>query len=232
MANSSIDINDPDYIRPEIIQSYIDKFRKASAGGAMARHTKESLNWFRRRVSKDLKFNRRRLLVDRGDYRTRTGKENKTLVGRLYYFEYDAKEAGDKELGVYDRFPMIFIFNTSISNDGRKLIHAINMHYLLPKERALVYLNLMKLRNKKGWSNLTKLKASWDLLKSVAAHSLLNRAVHTYRVDRVMSNRMVEIHADDWEIATFLRLEEWRKVDDHKPAKQAEIRKAQRAKRK
>lgn len=232
MANSSIDIDDDDYIRPEMIQSYIDKFQKAQASApAMVRHSRESLDWFRKRVSKDLKYNRRRLIGGHADYRIRKGNENRTLVGRLYYFEYDAKEAGDRELGVYDRFPMVFVFNTSLSNDGKKLIHAINMHYLVPRERMIVYLKLMKLRNKKGWTNATKLKATWNLLKSVADHNLLKRAVHTYRVDRVVGSRMVEIHAADWEIATFLRLEDWRKPDSS-TANQKLVRKTHLAKSK
>lgn len=229
MANSSIDVDDPDYFKPEIIQSYINKFQKAVASGsAMARHSKESLDWFRKRVSKDLKYKPRRLLQDHGDYRVRKGREGKTLIGRLYYYEYEAVEAGDRELGVYDRFPMVFVFNTSKTEDGRQLLHAINMHYLTPRERAVVYLKLMKLRNKKGWTNATKLKASWALLKSVAEHDLLKRAVHSYRVDRILNHKMVEIHAEDWEIATFLRLEQWIKVDSGSHADQKGIRKTQR----
>jgi hypothetical protein len=229
---AAIDVDEDDFMRPEIIQSYIDKFQKATSSGAtMERHSRESLDWFRKRVGKDLKYNRRRLIKDNGDYKIRKGRENKTLVGRLYYFEYDAKEAGDRELGVYDRFPMVFVFNTSISNDGAKLIHAINMHYLVPRERMLVYLKLMKLRNKKGWTHATKLRASWALLKSVAEHNLLKRAVHTYRVDRVVGSRMVEIHAADWEIATFLRLEDWRKPDST-AANQKSVRRSHLAKSK
>ena len=229
MASNAIDIDDPDYIRPEMIQSFIDRFQKASGSGVlMQRHTRESLDWFRKIVSKNMMYNRRRLIKGNADYRIRKGRENKTLIGRQYYFEYEAVEAGDRELGVYDRFPMIFVFNTSVSNDGAKLIHAINMHYLVPRERAIIYLKLMKLRNKKGWSNATKLRASWNLFKSVADHHLLKRAVHTYRVDRVVGSRMVEIHASDWEIATFLRLEDWRKPEDHSSADQKGIRKSQR----
>jgi hypothetical protein len=122
---------------------------------------------------------------------------------------------------------MTFVFNTSVSEEGKKLIHAINMHYLLPRERAIVYLKLMKLRNKKGWTNATKLKASWALLKSVANHDLLKKAVHTYRVDRLAS-KMVEIHASDWEVATFLRLEQWVRPDTGAHADQKGIRKTQR----
>ena len=230
----AIDVDDPAFQWPELIQSYIDKFTKAQqSNAALARHTQSSLDWFRKRVGKDLRLNRRRLLRDHGDYRQRTGRENRTLIGRLYYFEYNAEEAGDRDLGVYDRFPMVFVFNASLSKQNKKLLHAINMHYLTPRERMIVYLKLMRLRNKKGWTNATKLKASWELLKSVADHNLLKRAVHSYRVDRIVNHRMVEIHATDWEIATFLRIEQWIHADvGHTPANQKGIRKQQRARSK
>jgi hypothetical protein len=125
---------------------------------------------------------------------------------------------------------MVFVFNTSVSKEGHKLVHAINMHYLVPRERALVYLKLMKIRNKKGWTNATKLKASWAILKQVAQHSLLKRAVHTYRVDRVVGSRMVEIHAYDWEIAIFLQLAQWVKPGnqetDQRSVKETHARRA------
>lgn len=228
MATTTIDVDDPDYVRPEIIQSYLDKFRRATAG-EVKRHTQESLDWFRKRISKDLRLNRQRLIRDSGDYRRRTGRENKTLVGRLYYFHYEAVEAGDRENNVYDQFPMIFIFNTSMSNDGKKLIHALNMHYLLPKERAFVYLKLMKIRNKKNWNNATKLKLSWEVIKQLMSHHLYEKAVHTYRVDRIKT-KLIEIHPFDWEVATFLRLEQWIHVEGH-AVKQKDIRTSHRSKK-
>lgn len=227
MATSQIEANDEDFMSPEIIQSYINKFQKAQASNvSLKRYTKESLDWFRMRVSKDTKYNRQRLIKNYGDYKRRSGKENKTLVGRLYYFEYRAVEAGDKENNVYDQFPMVFIFNTSISSEGKKLLHGLNMHYLHPKERAIVYLKLLHVRNKKGWTNATKLKVSWEIIKSLVDHRLYEKAVHTYRVDRIQT-KLIEIHPAHWEIAVFLRLETWVHVDVG-TVDQKEIRKARR----
>lgn len=230
MTTTQIEVDDEDYVPPELISSYITKFKKASASNAnLVRYTADSLNWFRLRVSKDTKYNRQRLIKNYGDYKRRTGKENKTLVGRLYYYEYEAVEAGDKENNVYDQYPMVFIFNTSLSNDGKKLLHGLNMHYLHPRERAIVYLKLLHVRNKKNYTNATKLKLSWQIIKSLVNHTLYEKAVHTYRVDRIRS-KLIEIHPAHWEIAVFLRLETWISVDQAKPADQQAIRKARRTK--
>lgn len=226
MAN--IEADDDDYIPPELISSYITKFKKAQmSNSALERFTKSSLDWFRIRVSKDTKYNRQRLIKGYGDYTRRTGKENKTLVGRLYYFEYKAVHAGDKENNVYDQFPMVFIFNTSKSDDGKKLLHGLNMHYLHPKERAIVYLKLLQVRNKKNYTSAMKLKLSWQIIKTLVNQRLYEKAVHTYRVDRIQS-RLIEIHPAHWEIAVFLRLETWVHIDIG-TVDQKEIRKARRS---
>lgn len=225
MAN--IEADDEDFISPELIQSYINKFKKAQISNtALERYTKGSLDWFRMRVSKDTKYNRQRLIKGFGDYTRRTGKENRTLVGRLYYFEYKAVEAGDRENNVYDQYPMVFIFNASKTDDGKKLLHGLNMHYLHPKERAIVYLKLLQVRNKKNYTSAMKLKLSWQIIKTLVNHKLYEKAVHTYRVDRLQS-RMIEIHPAHWEIAVFLRLETWVNVDVG-AVDQKEIRKARR----
>lgn len=218
-----IEPHQPGYVHPDIIQSYIDKFNKV---GLYQRHTKDSLEWFRKRVSKDLRFNRQRLIHNSGDYKRRTGRENKTLIGRLYYFEYAAEQAGDKENQVYDSFPMVFIFNTSVSKEGKKLIHALNLHYLQPKERAFLYLKLMKIMSKKNWTHATKAKLSWEVITHLVSSKIYEKAVHSYRVDRIQS-KLIEIHAIDWEIATFLRLEQWVHVEG-KHVDQKDIRASHR----
>ena len=97
---------------PEIVQRFIDKYKAAHRGNAIERHTAESLLWFRRRVSKDTKLNRTALIRSHGDYATKKGREQRyTLIGKLFYFHYAAETAGNKALGVFDEFPMVFIFN-------------------------------------------------------------------------------------------------------------------------
>ena len=204
MANTTP--KDDDYVTPELIQSYINKFNVATKG-SIERNTVASADWFRRRLSKDLNPNRMSFINSHGDYKTRKGTE-KSLIGRLYYFKYMAHLPGDPELPIYDQFPMVFIFNTSKSNDGHNLVHALNVHYLQPKARGMLLLKLLKLKNNKTWSNRTRLKISWELIKSHCNHKLYEHAVKTYRVDRIKT-RLIEILPMDWEIAVFLRLEKW-----------------------
>jgi hypothetical protein len=196
---------------PDLLKRFIDKFKSAT-GGLVDRHTAESLLWFRRRVSKDTKLNRQALIKSHGDYKAKRGRENRnTIVGKLFYFHYEAETAGDKERGVFDEFPMVFIFNSTKSKEGKQVLWGLNLHYATPAERAILYMKLLKLKNTKGWTEKTKLRVSWALIKQVAAHPVYTKCVHAYRVDR-MKSRMIEIEPYDWEVAVFLQLQRWKKI--------------------
>lgn len=228
MANRQIDVNDENYEAPVLVQNYIDKFKKAQLSDhSLRQHTKESLDWFRRRVSKDMKHSRYTMLRESGSYKRRTGLEGRaTLVGRLFYFAYEAVEAGDRLNNVYDQYPMTFVFNVSESANGDKLMHGLNVHYLTPKEKAVLFVKLSTIRNKKGWTNATKLKISWDIIKAIVGHKIYEKAVHTYRADRFQS-KLIEIHPEHWEIATFLQLSKFVSIDGS-AVKQAAIRASHR----
>lgn len=215
---------DDDFVSPEIIQSYLKKFNIATKG-AVDRNTKESLTWFQKRLAKDTNPNRMALINNHGDYKTRKGTE-KSLIGRLYYFKYQAEMPGDPELPVYDAFPMIFIFNTGKSEEGNSLVWGLNLHYLQPREKSILLLKLLKLKNNKTWSHRTKLKLSWELIKAHVDHKLYKRAVHAYRVDR-MKSRLIEILPLDWEICIHLQLQKFVHVDG-KTVYSSDVRKAHR----
>lgn len=190
---------------PEVLDRYIKKFNSAT-NGTIERHTKESLEWFRKRLSKDLNVPRMKLIKDAADYKKRTGNEN-SLIGRLYYFHYQAEEAGDKELGVYDEFPMVFIFNSTKNKMGQRVLWGLNLHYATPQQRAVLYTQLLKVKTG-GWSSKTKLRLTWNVIKTISSHKLYEKCVHAYRVDR-MKSRLIEIDPREWEVATFLQLAKW-----------------------
>lgn len=200
-------VEDDDFVTPDTVQRFIDKFNKATKG-AIERHSAESLDWFRRRISKDSNMSKTRMLKQPGDYKKRRGTENRTLIGKLFYFQYAAENPGDRALGVYDQFPMVFIFNSTRSKEGHKILWGLNMHYATPQQRAVLYSQLLKLKAGKGYTDQTKLRLTWKLIKSVSQHKLYEKCVHAYRVDRLQS-QLIEIHPKDWEVAVFLNLQKW-----------------------
>ncbi len=207
---------------PEVIDRYWQKFFKAN-GYEAERHGEQALEWFRMRISKDLKVHAKQIITAPSGY-NKFSKEHRTMLGKLYLFEYKAEQAGDEESGTYDRYPMVFFFNMVKNKEGKTLLYGLNMHYLLPKQRAVLYHGLMKLKVSKKWTPNVKLRMQWDMIKKVANHKLMEKAVHAYRVDRLQS-RFVEIQPNDWIIAAFLRLERWVQVQDHKHAVQSDANK-------
>ena len=210
---SSMKFNDDDFVSPEVVQKYKDKFKEAF-GPNVNKFSTESLNWFRARISKDVRLgSQQSKLLNQNVYGRKSGTENTQLIGKLYFYEYAAENPGDAELQVYDRFPMVFIFNSTRSKEGNILLHGLNIHYLSPKERQILLEKLLTVKSSAQIRPQTRLKLSWDIIKAVASSALYERAVHTYRVDRFQS-RLIEIPANDWCLCPFLPFQKWIHIED------------------
>lgn len=214
--------DDDDGVSPDVVQRFKDRFAKAHTGD-VSRFTTEALNWFRVQVSKNFNPKASQILTNNPAYVRRTGANTETMIGKLYLFQYEAEEAGDEETGLYDRYPMVFIFNATKTAAGNTVLWGLNMHYLSPRERMLLYQELLNLKTNKRWSKNVRMKLSWNLIKGVAKSRLYSRAVHAYRLDRVQS-RLVEIPAYDWNIAVFLRLEKFIQPKSHIEATKSQMR--------
>lgn len=205
---------DEDEVSPLLIQRYNQMFTNLTKG-QIQRHTKESLDWFRLRLSKDLHVKANQIIKSTA-YAKRTGHENKGLIGRMFLFDYSAQNPGDAELGIYDQYPLVFFFNSTKTKDGHTVLFGLNCHYLKPKERMLFFLQLLKLKNSAGYKpKKARLKLTWDAIKRVATHKYFERCVHAYRVDRIQS-KLVEIKPFDWEQVIFLSLQHWVHIDPNK----------------
>lgn len=205
--DDKMDLVTDDELNPDIIQNFVNRFYKSHPND-IEKYGIEAIRWYQRQVSKQLSVKPSQLLNQKV-YKKRSGAEA-GLIGKLYFFQYDAEQAGDPETGLFDQFPMVFIFNAVRNKDGQMVLYGLNMHYLAPAERAVLYIELLKLKTSKKFTPRSRLRAEWNLIKAVTKSSLAERAVHAYRVDRLMS-RLIEIPAPAWQIAVFLRLEKWLK---------------------
>lgn len=216
-------LDETDFIQPEIVQRYIDKFNKANKND-WALYSKEAMLWFSDRIRKDTRIDRKKLLTAH-EYTRRKGTEGKSLIGRLFFFQYEAVMPGDKESGLYDKFPLIFIFNYGKNQEGDNLVWGINFHYLTPRERLLMFTALLKIKTTQTYTEKTKLRLSWNLIKSVSANvNLALRAVHAYRIDRFQS-KMIEIAPQSWEMVIPMRTEMFMKPRSEEVVLQSRARK-------
>lgn len=214
---------DDDFVSPAIVQKFKDKFYNIYPRDT-DRLSEEALNWFRGRVIKDIKVKQSSIL-EAQTYGRKTGTEKGQLIGKLYFYEYAAESAGDEEHGIYDRFPLCFFFNAGKNKQGKFMLWGLNLHYLAPKERMILLMNLLQTRSSKVTRPGMRLKLSWDIIKAVSKHNLYEKAVHSYRVDRLKS-RLVEIPATDWSIVVFLQLQKWNAIDPNNQLGQSDYRKA------
>lgn len=209
---------------PDIVQRYVDKFKHATAG-QMERYSSEALQWFKNRVTKDMNLSRSLLISDHGGYKERAAREDKGLIGKMYYFKYAAEEAGDKDVGVYDEYPCIFVFNSITNDHGNELIYGVNLHYLPPTDRIKFLEQLLRLEHNTNYTAKTRLTMTWKLIKGVASSKYYEKTVHAYRADRFLSP-MIEIHPRDWDVVACLQLMKWKQVGmDRNTLSQSHLRK-------
>jgi hypothetical protein len=201
-------------IAPDMITKFWLKFFDSNPAD-IARHGDAAIKWFRIQVAKSMHLKADTIINAPEQYKHGAAKASKGLLGKLYLFKYKAENAGDMETGLYDAYPMVFFFNLTKTKEGKSVLWGLNMHYLAPKERGILYRELMKMKSTKGWTPNTKLKAQWGLIKTVCSSGLAEHAVHAYRIDRIQS-RMIEIPASDWIVAVFLQIGKFIKAEDHK----------------
>ena len=128
--------------------------------------------------------------------------QNSTIVGKLYFFKYDAKGKG--YLPKYDRFPLVF----PIEMYGNGFL-GLNLHYLSVGERQALVSRLMVYKNNKYTDERARLKLSYDLIESTKKLSSLSRpCIKRYLYNHCRS-QFIEMYPEEYEKAIQLPVEDW-----------------------
>lgn len=185
----------------EILANIEKSFYKANPA-SKKRNTQKSLQWFSKFVPKN--YNRVRTARM---FRDRDLWADAITPGQMFFFEYDAKHKD--ALPVWDRYPLIFPWDMWKGGDGNygesgvTYFIGINLHFLPPSLRFAAMKALLSTRNEKRYRPNTKLKISWQVLKSLSNSKYFEHSVKIYRMDQVRS-KFVKIPARSWELAVFL----------------------------
>lgn len=186
----------------KILKQMEDAWRRAH-GESAKRFTNRSLDWFRKYATKNVSARNSQIFRDRSLWKSRM------TIGKMYFFEYDAKHKDT--LPVWDRYPLIFPFNTGRTKKGDPYFLGINMHYLPPQLRMVAFRLILSLRSKtnKRYRNSTKIDAiSWKALMGLSNSKYFEHSVKMYLRGHVRST-FVEIPAQSWELILFLPLARW-----------------------
>ena len=169
--------------------------QEAFRAGIQAR-TKESMAWFRDRVS-TIRVSRAGMM---GDGPTRTTQ----LYGSMYQFQYDPKLK--QVLPYYDRFPLCIPIQKAKGG-----FHGLNLHYLHPRVRAQFLDALFETVTNQKYDRTTRMRLSYSIVKQSAKLRFFKPCFKHY-LSQHMKSRLLLIEPQDWEIAIFLPTDSFRKT--------------------
>lgn len=168
----------------------LEAFRKG-----ITPRTKESRDWFRKRVQ-NMKVNRRALVQE-----DPIEQRNRSAAGSMYMFFYDAKNR--KTLPYWDSFPLIIAVGPA-----EKGFYGMNLHYLPIPLRAKFLDALMDITNNDKFDNTTKFELSYEYLNRAAKFKYFKPCFKHYLTSQV-EGRLSYVPPPEWEIATFLPTAQW-----------------------
>ena len=171
-----------------------DILSRGIRAGQIPARTQQAREWYRNTAMSTTAINAKQLYKGSAD-----AYKSKFVIGNLYCYFYDAKHKAT--LPFWDRFPMVFPFAPA---DGG--FFGLNLHYLAPPQRAILMDGLYDLLNNKRYDQTTKLRLTYDALKSVSKVKFFEPCVHRYLNSHVAS-KFVQIDVADWETAVFLPVE-------------------------
>jgi hypothetical protein len=170
----------------------IDRIKQSLAKEGLAPRTRYAREWLNSKV-KNLNPTPASLIRDRQRLR------DKTFIGKMYFYYYDPKTKDS--MPYYDRFPLVIPIEQY--SDG---FLGLNLHYIHPRQRIILLDKLSKTATNKNFDDKTKLRISYEYLKSASSAFEAMPCIKRYLFSQINS-RFIEITADEWDIAALLPTE-------------------------
>lgn len=158
--------------------------------------SRDARQWLRTKVN-SLKATPSALMSDRERLRSHS------IIGRMYFYYYDPKTKD--QLKYYDKFPLVI----PIERYGDGFL-GLNLHYVEPKVRFILLDKLSTYTNNKMYDETTRLRLSYQTLKSASSIFEATPCIKRYLYSHVQS-RFLEIDANEWDIAAILPVESFEK---------------------
>ena len=183
---------------------WFTEYREELEEGKITPRTKAAQEWFLDKVKSigDGSVDRNALMKSDS-----LKSSSNTIAGKLYMFWYLPK--GKDTLEYFDKFPLVIPLETQ----GQTLT-ALNLHYLPIELRQGLFYSLLNRVNNNKFDESTYLKVTYEFLKSNAALKAYKPCVKKYLAERIMG-KIVNVPAQEWEIAIHLPTAVWRKKDEN-----------------
>ena len=180
-------------------ESLFDKLESEAFRKGLTKRSKEAQTWFRQKVRTMGSINMHKMLKD-----PRLVKKQRPRVGDMYMYVYDPKHRNI--LPYYDRFPLAIMVDNAPSG-----FYGINLHYLPLKQRAIFLDRLTEIANNKKFDETTRMKLSYNLLKSATKYKYFKPCFKHY-LSKHVDSKIVKVEASEWDIAIFLPTENFAKA--------------------
>lgn len=182
----------------------IDRINAQLAKEGLSPRTDKARAWLRSKV-KTLNVSTTNLMKDRT---RQVNDRGRTIIGRMFFYYYDPKTKDT--LPYYDRFPLVLPIE--LYRDG---FLGLNLHYIHPKHRIILLDKLSDYASNDKFDEKTKLRLTYQTLKSAASAFEANPCIKRYLFNHVES-RFLEIYASEWDIAALLPVEQFEKASKNK----------------
>jgi hypothetical protein len=161
--------------------------------------TRESRDWFRKKVQSMRNINRNTLMKDESLLL-----RNRELVGSMNMFFYDPKTKDT--LPFFDRFPLAIVVGPAEGG-----FYGLNLHYLPMNLRAKFLDALLENTTNKRYNESTRFELTYKMLKRTSKLRYFQPCFKHYLTSNLRS-RFARVPATEWEIATFLPTASWEKA--------------------
>lgn len=185
--------------------SYLQEVYEVSNLFGINPKEKDSLDWFRDNIKS---------IYDRGEImkmdmiNQEYGKINKDArPGRLHMFRYSPK--GKSVIPYYDAFPLV----VSLKFD-RKGMLGLNLHYLPPKYRTILFKNLLTFNSNPSMIDEARIRVTYDMLKGMSRLRYYKPCIKRYLSDYVRS-KVAIIPPKYWTSAVNLPTDAFVKANRH-----------------
>lgn len=187
-------------------ETLLAKLERQARQRKLEKHSTESYNWFRDTV-RAMGGEKTRSTIMK-DARSSKRLKNEPMIGKMYTYVYDAKHK--EKLPYWDAFPLIFMIGPAENG-----FYGVNLHYLSPKYRAILFDKLLEVRNNTKINSNTKLKISYQILKATEQFNLFAPCFKHYLFSHLQS-KLALIPAEQWEAAVFLPTANFQKSNNSK----------------
>ena len=179
-------------------EGFLDTLKSAIKTSSATAKARAAGDWFREKVKQASASAQMRAVTP--TQLLKRQEEGSAALGKMLFYKYDPKFA--KKLPYWDMYPLVFPFEKAPGG-----FYGINLHYVRPRDRAILMDQLNGFASNDKYDKTTRLKLSYNTLKR---YGRAVPCVKRYLGSHVVS-QTVRIDADEWEIAIFLPVERFQK---------------------